>query len=387
MKHLEDAENVGLYIKLEKAKKRYMESLKINSNNRYGNFVSDINAIINDPKASDSLKLNAKCELILLEGYEKNMAYVKDVSRINAIEENFGPNIELRRNSAIRHLSANKAWFKNVQQLKEDAIATKNTFAYFIAIIREVKVLYEFEVYTSNVFIVQDLPEFPEPEIPDKDAMLEELSERISNAISYFFHIGHTENIVAALSTKYEILHYLNRIDDADETLNDLESIIETYDLIEQRKKFEILKNNGATHQTFKIWMDEIFRESDAKKQEYQNMRSEMRKMDEEESKIKHELKTSNLCIDLFPIGYFQFPLEQKDNVYDILNISQEARKLFNKMFKIVIPVANIYYNPITQEGFVDGKLADTGIEGWRNIFRVRKSFYDNKFYRYEPKF
>jgi hypothetical protein len=70
--------------------------------------------------------------------------------------------------------------------------------------------------------------------------------------------------------------------------------------------------------------------------------------------------------------------------MFTILCVTQQARKRFDEMFKTVIPVANIYYNQIKQEGYIDGKLADTGIEVWRNIYRVRKSFYENKFLRYE---
>jgi hypothetical protein len=387
MQHLESADNVGLYIKLEKAKRKYIESLSINSSDRYENFVSDINVIINDPKANDNIKLNAKCELILFEGYINNMEYVKGISMINTLEENLGPNIHLRVDSAKRFISANKNWFRNVQQLKGDAITTKNYFAYYIAIINEVKVSYEFEVYSSNVYIIEDIPDISKPEISDKEPYFRGLLEKISESVSYFDHIGHIENTVAALSTKYEILHYLSRIDDAEKVLVDLESIIETYDLTEQRKKLEILKNNGTTHQSFKEWMDKIFIKSDAKKKEYDEMRSEMIKMDEDESKIKEKPTKNNLQIHLFPIGYFQFPVEKKESVYEILNIPQEVRKTFDELFQRVIPVANIYYNPISQEGYIDGKLADTGIEVWRNIFRIRRTFYENKFLRYEPNF
>ena len=387
MQKLESADNVGLYIKLEKAKKKYIESLNSNSNDRYENFVSDINAIITNPKANDSIKLNAKCELILFEGYKNNMEYVKDVSIINAYEESIGPNIQLRVDLAKRFISANETWSKNVQQLKEDAINTKNHFAYYIALINEVKINYEFDVYTADVFIVQDIPEFPKPEISHKEPFFERMLEKISKAVSYFYHIGHIENTVAALSTKYEILHYLNRIEDAEKVLFDVESMIEYYDLTEQRKKLEILKNNGATHQYFKLCMDKIFSESDAKKREYNEMRSEMIKMDQKEKTIIKKPTRNKLHIYLFPIGYFQFPIAQKENVYEILNFTKEAKNRFDEMFTMVIPVANIYYNPITQEGYVDGKLADTGIEVWRNIFRIRKAFYENKYYRYEPNF
>lgn len=266
MQHLESANNVGLYIKLEKAKRKYTESLNNNSNDSYENFVSDVNAIITDPEANDSIKLNAKCELILFEGYKNNLEYVIGVSKINAMEQINGPNIQLRNDSSKRFVSANETWFKNVQKLKDIAINTKNSFVYYIAIINEVKVNYELEVYTSNVSIVQDIPEFPKPEIPDKEPYFERMLENISKAVSYFYQIGHIENMVTALSTRYEILHFRNRFEEAEKDLSELESIIEAYDLIEQKKKLEILKNNGATHQHFKMFMDKIFSKSDAKK-------------------------------------------------------------------------------------------------------------------------
>lgn len=385
MKQLENADNVGLYIKLEKAKRNYIESLNINSKDRYEKFVADITAIINNPKANDSVKLNAKCELILFEGYKNNMEYVKSVSMINALEEEIGPNARMRADAAKRFISANESWFKNVQQLKEEANNTKNYFAYYNAIINEVKVTYEFEVYTETVFIVQKLPGVPKPEIPDKMPMFDRMLEKISKAVSYFYHIAHIENTVAALSTKYEVLHYLNRVEDATKVLNDLEAIIEAYDLTEQGRKFEMLKNNGTTHQQFKIWMDKIFGEADSKKKEFEAMRNEMMQMDEEERKVSNKRKGNNLHIRLFPIGYFQFPSKKKQSVYEILRVTEEARKNFDQMFKEVIPVANIFYNPVSQEGFVDGNLADRGVDCWRNIHRIRKAFFENKFRRFKP--
>ncbi|MBK7684051.1 MAG: DUF4365 domain-containing protein [Bacteroidetes bacterium] len=64
MQLLENADNVGFYIRLEKAKRDYIDSLNSNSKDRYENYVAEINSIINNPKANQSIKLNAKCELI-----------------------------------------------------------------------------------------------------------------------------------------------------------------------------------------------------------------------------------------------------------------------------------------------------------------------------------
>lgn len=384
MQQLENADNVGFYIKLEKAKRDYIESLDGNSQDRFEKYVDDINALISNPKANESIKLNAKCELILFEGYKNNMDYVKGVSMINAIEEGFGPNLDLGRDAALRFISANETWVKNVQALKTEASESKNYFAYYTATINEVKVSYESEVYMNKVFIVQEMPNVPNPEKPEKLPFYEGMLERIAKTHNYFYHIGHIENTVAVLSTKYEILHYLNRMEEANNVMNDLQTIIEAYDLSEQRRKLEILKNNGTTHEKFKVWMGEIFKEADAKRGEYEESLAEMTSMDQKERNIKDKPKKGNLHINLFPIGYFQFPKKKKNKVYEILNINAEAAKIFDNMFQMVIPVANIYYNPITQEGFVDGRLAEKGIESCRNIYRIRKAFYENKFYRFE---
>ena len=74
------------------------------------------------------------------------------------------------------------------------------------------------------------------------------------------------------------------------------------------------------------------------------------------------------------------------NKVFEILNVeSNKTREDFRKIFaKGVIPVANIFYKLILSEGYLNGKLADTGIECWRNIFNIRKDFYENSFYRFE---
>lgn len=87
----------------------------------------------------------------------------------------------------------------------------------------------------------------------------------------------------------------------------------------------------------------------------------------------------------MFPIGYFRFPKSSKHEVFHILNINKpEAKEKFDSLFDFVIPIANIFYAEIIQEGPLDGNFADRGIESWRNIFRIRKAFYENKFYRDE---
>lgn len=149
MQQLENADNVGFYIKLENAKRRYVESLNINSKDRYEKFVTDINEIINDPKANESIVLNAKCELILFEGYKNYMEYVKSVSMLNALEAGIGSNARLRVDAAKRLVTASENWFKNVQQLKEEANKTKNGQPYYW-----IRLYFDFMLYLRKSLII-----------------------------------------------------------------------------------------------------------------------------------------------------------------------------------------------------------------------------------------
>lgn len=386
MELLENAENIGFYIKLEKAKKNYLKSLDQNPNDRFENFVVNVEEIIDNPKVNESIKLNAKCELILFEGFKKNMDYVKSVAMINALEGEAGVNIKLRTETANKLIEANNKWYKNAQETKKKALDRKDNLAYFNIVINELKVAFDFEVCTDNIFVGQDFREESKLEKPNKMPMFEAVLIKISEAIEYYHHINHTENIIAALSTKYEILHYLERFEEASSVLLEIETIIELYDLTEQRRKFEYLKNGGATHQRFNIFLDEIFGGLKSDRKEFDELKKKMVQMDKDEKENSHEEYKSNFQIHLFPIGSFQFPIEKKLEVYEILNITNEAREVFDMMFENVIPVANIFYDKIIQEGFVDGNVADIGIKCWRNIYKIRKAFYENKFYRIELK-
>lgn len=87
--------------------------------------------------------------------------------------------------------------------------------------------------------------------------------------------------------------------------------------------------------------------------------------------------------IDLFPIQYFQFPKSRREEVYKILDIIPDARPTFDKMLDTekVIPIANIYNNPIEYEGHGD-MVHSTHIEQWRNIHRIRAAFFEKGFPR-----
>lgn len=382
---IEKSETVGLYIKLDNAKRKYVESINKNSDERFDLYIKEIEVIINSPKADQNIILTAKCEKILFQGYFNNQELIKEIAQINVTDELFGVDAISRIQSAKKLIETNKAWYQVVEKVLEDAEQQKNKFAYFIAITNKVKVSYQFMVYMANIKVEKEIPGHPILSRPNDIPILENALRDIGIAANFFSSIGHIENTIAATSTMYEILHYLNKTDDSNKIMAKLEFLVDSFDLEDHKQRLEYLKNGGTTHETFKNFIEQTFTNAENEKKALEEMRDKMIQMDEDEKKIKNKTQSESLNIHLFPIGYFQFPKGKTELVYEILQVLKpEVKKHFDEMFKMVIPIANIFYNPIKMEGPQNGMLADKGIECWRNIYRIRKAFYEHKFYRIE---
>jgi hypothetical protein len=379
---LEDADNVGLYVKLEQAKNQLVDSWKDDPENRYQEFFDQVQGIIEHPKANSGLKFTARNELLLFRGFKKNMEYVQGVAMINALENEIGPSINMRMEAIQKSLEANKDWLKYKNDLRDEALSSKNWFAFFCAVLNEVIVAFEFEFFTDMVRVEQSLPGYEMVDDPDKEPIFRRLLDMVNKAHEYFDEIGHIGNKITALITKYEILQYLEKTEQSNILLGEVEDLIEIYELTQEKQKVEYLKENGTTHEQFKVWLDTLLSRADDIQKSYEAEIAEMEQMDLAEEQNERSSGGDFLTITLFPIGEFEFPEIDKEKVYEILNVTSEARVIFDKMFKIVIPVANIYYNPISQEGPLNGKQADKGIESWNHIYTIRKAFYENKYCR-----
>ena len=382
---LENAGNVGLYVKLNKAKKKYLESFDKATTDRYEQYVKDVESIISDPEANDSIKLMGRCDLALFQGYKNNSDYIRNVSFLNAIEADTGPIIQLRVDSAKRFIEENNKWCENIDDIKRTAFDTKNMLAYYNALMAEVRVNYEMDVITDNIRIVlAPGPDIEVPEEPDKEPIYENMIKKIDAAYDYYKSIGFIDNLVFALSIKYEILHYLEQPESASEIRTELSDIIEFNDLFELKSKFEELVNGGTTHEKYEVWLENIKSESESKKKEHEEMQNDFERIDAEEKRANHKIQPDYYQIMLFPIGHFQFPKSKKQTVYDILNVTTEAQRSFDSMFGKFIPIANIYYNQIDKEGYKDGNYANKGLDSYKHIYEIRKAFYENGFHRIE---
>ncbi|MCW3124778.1 MAG: hypothetical protein JWO03_436, partial [Bacteroidetes bacterium] len=381
MSELSNSKTVGLYIKLDNARREYAKSASTNINN-FEHYLAAINEILNNPKASENLKLTAKCELVFFQGIENVFSYINKIIQTNVTEEITGPDIGLRLTLSKELMNANHIWHENVKQLLDASFKVKNHFAYYTALAHKIKVSYQFHSAVAIIHIDKELPGYIKP-----PSTLKETSERwisdISKAKFFFNGIGHVENTIAASFTLYEILHYIGDYSNAKLVIEELEIMIDPDNFSHHKQRLDLLKNGGTSHEILQAEKDEAFRIAKEKTNEQQKIVEEMQQMDNNEKAFDGMPQKGDLVIDLFPIGYFKFPETQKEEVYSILQINdRKAKRNFDEAFDMYTPIANIYYNPIETEGPREGGLAYRGIESWRNLFRIRKAFYENKFFR-----
>ena len=379
---LEKANNLGLYIKLDKIKNSYIESLNDETENKFERFESAIHELLIDPNASENIKFNARCDLLFFKGLKNNTDFARKLAFIKSVEEEKGIDLPLRYECTEEQIIASTDWLRKISHLKSETKTAKNYFIFHLTLLTEVRVCYEFDIW-ANLIPLTEMVGFPKHETLDKKEMFKEQLIQVDFAYNYFNRIGHIDNVIACLFLKYEILHYIEEYDSAAKIMGELESIQGNYELIELKSKLDILKINGPTHQKVKIWIVDLLKESEQKQKKQQEEIDDLARMDEEERNGKYDLTSYKHTIHLFPIGYFMFPNDKKEFVFKILKITPEAEQTFNSMLERgIIPIANIYNSPILKEGLANGFADFQGTNNWSNLYRVRKEFYENKFYK-----
>lgn len=297
---------------------------------------------------------------------------------INAIESHTGLNQNLRIESAKEWISNYQNWDTYYQELNNEITNANDFFAFNMCKLNEVKVRFETIVFTSVIKIEKKSSNFPSIEDIDNSAIINVMLKNIEKIADNYKSVYHVENLITALSTKYEIVHFLNNIEGASEIASEIEQLIEFHDLKEQKKKFHNLQNEGTIQERLKKLIQDTFEKSKLEKIEYDSLVEAMKLLDsKEQSGDVNKIDNDSYTIELFPIGHFAIPKKSLDEFYEILQIdSYKLTKHLNFFFENgIIPVLNIY-NHIIAEGYANGKLDDKGIESWRRIHEIRNKLY-----------
>lgn len=377
---LANSVHVRYYILIQKEKELYLRSSDPDVDKRYEEFIKAMEDILNAPDANENIKLLVKCELILYEGSKINMDFARGISTVKAYESVIGFSRQLRNDMLSEILQRRSAWALKANDMRKSALNSQNLFVFYHVLTNESKVNYEFDVYTDLINF-GDQANFTSP----NGARLEQLDNiliSLGHIERYFESISHIDNSCVALSLQYEVLHFKGDLVAAEKIISKLSEIIETYDYKDFKKKFDLLKSGGTTHEKFAKFYNDIASQSSQKQDEYESMVREMKEWDESDRSRNNSIPDSD-AIELFPIGHFQFPNKFRKDVFHVLNIAEHVQDSFVTMWDEikVIPIANIYCNPIKEEGYAD-VVSTNDIAVWRNIYRIRKEFFERGFHR-----
>ncbi|PQJ79557.1 DUF4365 domain-containing protein [Polaribacter porphyrae] len=207
---------------------------------------------------------------------------------------------------------------------------------------------------------------------------LEKILKQTKLTYKYFCEIGHIENQLYALTVILELHQNMENEERVNEVISLMEDYILKFPNPELKKKIEFTKE-GGTLINHLINQKENIKKID---EEIKSKREELIKLDsiEKEKNLSH---SNYHIVELFPIGHFQVPKNKIKIFFEIVNISDEKLKIhIKKLLKMIIPVFNTYSLKINTEGYLKGNLEYKGIESYRNMYKIRKAFFENKFYR-----
>ncbi|MCK4663596.1 MAG: DUF4365 domain-containing protein [Bacteroidales bacterium] len=377
---LKKSKHLQFYIQIEQAKERYLDSY-----NELGfqAFKTELFLIINNENINSNIKFIASCEYLLFWGYRINLNHFQSIAIINAIENEQGPNKDMRIAGARDWFNQNNEWEKFYQELNDEIIEKNDFFAFNMCKLNEVKIRFELIVYASLIAFEKTIPDFPNSSVIDNSSQIETILRNLDKIATNYKNSYHIDNLIATLSTKYEVLHFVKKNNEAKKVADEISELIEFHSLKEQKKKFNFLLNGGTIEENVKKLLANTVEKSKADKAEHQRLVDEMKSFDKLEIEQGDKNIGGVVTVELFPIGHFSIPKNNIDQFYELLEIdSYKLTKHLDYFFDNgIIPVLNIFNN-IKVEGHCNGMLDDKGIISWRRIRKIREDLYKLKFKR-----
>lgn len=363
---------VGYLIKLNKLRDEFSKNVEVNYDDAFGQFMQEINGMLEDPSIDEGVKIIARCETVLLEGKRLNAEYATMLSKMKHLKI-----LPVGRPLFLKDIYEKiRLWAEKTGKLKEEILDDPNPMSLYHVVLDEIKVDYEFIVYDN--LLNDDLSD--DKKNHHKKVLLN-MVERLDIAITYYEKMRHIENLVVAVASKYEILHFLGEMERANETMAELSRLVEIYELRDHKRKLEMLKKHGAIHEQLAINVKEAEDKITAENKEGEGINREIAKMDKGD--LDHpDGDFSRQVLEIYPLGYFTFPDLDRTLLYDILNVDQQCREIFDSMFESAIPIANVLNDPILTEGKFDGVVMGGDIATWRRILKIRKALFDKGYKR-----
>lgn len=373
---------LGLYLRLTKA-----PAIISKSNDKEGAFklyMEEINAIIENPKTTEGLKLSCKNQAALYEGYEICNFYLQSVAHINILESVTGPNLELRKKMIVQFMEKMNTWEQQTESAKKEAWDSENWFAYHHGLITQAHVKYQFSVYADNFQISQDYPSDEVVPPVDNKPMMEAMLYQVNVAIKYFTQVEFVENVLLGVKTKYELEIYLGMTKEASGSLATLKRLSYESGNKENIAAYKYLIRTGTFEQGIRKQVSDAKEKTKKGEETMQALKKEMEKYDEID-RTKEPLKDNYFMLQFIPVGFFCFPNEDIDKILNHLHVESKGQSSIKYLTsQSMAPVLNLFYDPIPDEGYLEKNLMTSSTEEWIRALEFRRWFYENGYLRME---
>lgn len=378
-KDIVEGDRIGDYIRLKQIVADYKAIMADQPDEAIANFLKAINRLIESESVAIHVKLLARGERVLIAGGHENMRFIQRLFLLKGVEEMSGPDINNRNQLLNEYDQVMESWQEEFSALLTACKEAENYFGYYLALFHAAKVRYEQLVYINAVPFEPPLVNLPTQE------RLSKLVDHLEACLQFYSNVNHIENQCAVLSVLYEVQHFAHNEPEYQKVIDQLTLLINTYDLPEIASKLEKLKNGMTTHEVFISQVNAIIDSTNSDATEHANLVAQMQEMDQLDAE-RSPLAEINQVIELFPIGFFQLPDKDRQDVYQAMNCSTSAIEgIENRIRAGMLPRVNVLDNPIIGEGTGRTHLNEPDIVAWRNVFRIRKYFFDNELFRVVP--
>ena len=369
---------LGLFLRVEQNYHDFFDGNE-NTTEKIKHFYDEMAAIKSDPEADDNIQIIADAQALVLESDLLNDELHRTLSMMRMLPGGqFLLSEDLKRwYGAVTDLH------QRTEKLKNFAWQNKNTHAYYIICLNSIRSQYRSFV-TSKYIQNFDEDKLYVDNVLDKDeiAIVDEQTRFLTQIAKASEHLESFESVVPMLSLNYELLKFKGDEEGAADTAAKMLEIIDAYELNAFRPKLQRLTEGGTTHELFLETLKQRFEQSKIDTAEFHRLKEGIEEFDRKEKTIVKTTAAKSYYLQVFPLGDFRIPQTEWEKALTILHITDDSLKAhFTDMAGMVMPIVNVYNDPITQEGPANGNADFKGLSSIRNAYRIREAFFQNQFY------
>lgn len=369
IKAIEESSFIKYYAKIESLTKDHCDVSKIYS---LSNYKKDLYKLIEEKDVPSSIVNTAKSEYykywsldINVRGLQNSMLINKGISSAEII------------NSVNNQIEQINELEKYYAELQEKVIKDGDFFNYWL--IETYRINYHYESFVISKVI------------SDSDGKLNINKDDIFNNVEFLINeikkirskyeiIDHVENKIVCMVQEFEMLLFLNKVEDANVLKNEIENIIDLYELRDFKRRFDLLKEGDTKFYRLEQYLKESNERYDDNVEGAKVYINKVSELDNKDKERQNLLVKDIYTVDLFPLGYYSFEKDKLTEFYSILGIQDTLLiEQLESMFDFVIPRLNLFKENIIEEGYLNGILEYEGLDSWKLVYERRRKLFESQ--------